>query len=105
MRGHREDASLPEQSLTFWIRDCHAPELAPVKVRNPIVPSEPLVHEGVVGREQIENVPVFADDAFKKQLRLAAERLAKIVVEIGKQIGVRQHVLYVPQAKPLSGEV
>ena len=49
---------------------------------------EPLVHERVVGRHQIENVPVLADNASKEQLRLAPERVAQVVVEIRKLVGV-----------------
>ena len=51
---------------------------------------QPFVDEGVVGGQQIEDAAIVAELAVKEQLGLALEGLAQVVVELGKQIGVRR---------------
>ena len=46
----------------------HAPEVAAVDVRNPIVPGQPLVDERVVGRQQFDHAAVLAQLAADEQL-------------------------------------
>src|SRR5262249_52342492 len=83
----------------------HAPEVTAEDVRDAIVLRKPLVHERVVGGQQIDDVSVLADDAPKEQLGLASERLAKVVVEVGEKIRVGNDPAQVPQLQPLAGEV
>ena len=53
------------------------------------MPGQPLVHERVVCRQQIEDVAVLAHDAVEEQFGFALKRLPQVVVEVGKQIGSR----------------
>ena len=55
---------------------------AAVDVRNAVVLRQTLVHERVVGVEQIQHAAVLAQDAFEQHLRFALEGLAQVVVEI-----------------------
>src|SRR5205823_7431665 len=66
---------------------------------------EPLVDEGVIGGEQIEDAVVLAHDAVEKQLGLAHKRLAQVVVEFGKQVFTRYGVFQIPKLQPLADEV
>jgi hypothetical protein len=45
-----------------FLRSFHGAELAAMDAGDAIVPRQPLIDEGVVGREQIKHVAVFADD-------------------------------------------
>src|SRR5262245_43387002 len=69
------------------------------------MPRETFVHEGIVGQQQIENAPVFANDAFEEQLGLATKGLAKIVVKVREQVGVGLNVPQVSQMQPLARKV
>ena len=84
---------LPSSPLRASSSSVYAPELAAVDARYPVVAREPLVEERVVRRQQVENVPIFAHDALEEHLRLARERLAQVVVEIGELVGIRQERL------------
>src|SRR5262245_5995763 len=97
MRCHGQNASLSQQSAPRRIGNSHSPKLASIKIRNPIVPRQALVHERVVRRQEIENVSVFTNDTFEEQFRLAPERLTEVVIEIRKQVGIRQYVSHVSQ--------
>ena len=78
--------------------------MAAVDVRDAVVAGEPLVDERVVGRQQIDDAAILAQLAFEEQLGLALKRLAEVVVEIGKLVGVGGHGAQVAQVQPLSGE-
>ena len=82
-----------------------AAEMAAVDVRDAVVLREPLVHERVVGGQQVEHAAVFPDDALEEQLGLAAERLPQVVVEVRKLLRVRRLVAQVAQLQPLAREV
>jgi hypothetical protein len=62
-------------------------------------------HEGVIGVQQIQHTAIFILDALEKELRLAAERLAQVVVEVGKQFGVGSGGAQVAEIQPLLGKV
>ena len=66
---------------------------------------QPLVHEGVVGRQQVEHAAVLAHDALEQQLGLAAERLAQVVVEVREIVLIGDRGAQVPELQPLAGEV
>ena len=50
------------------------------------MPGEPFIDERVVGRHQVEDVAVLANDALEEQLCLATECQTQVVVEIGNII-------------------
>src|SRR4029079_5978561 len=66
---------------------------------------ETLVDEGVVGRQQVEDVAVLAHDAVEEELRFALKRFAQRVVEVGELVMVRRDRLEVAQVQPLPGKV
>ena len=69
-----------------------APEAAAVDVLDAVVFGEALVDERVVRPQQIEHAAILADHAFHEHLRLAPERLAEVVVEVGEQPHVGRYV-------------
>ena len=79
--------SSPPRSLSASSVD--AAEAAAVDVRDAVVLREPLVEERVVRLQQVEHAAVLAQDALEEQLRLLAERLPQVVVEVGEQPQVR----------------
>ena len=66
---------------------------------------EPLVDERVVGREEIEDAPVFAHDAVEEQLHFAAHRLTQRIVEVRIDHRQRSGALQTAQVEPLAGEI
>ena len=66
---------------------------------------QPLVDEGVVGRQQIEHVAIVADDAVEEELDLAPHRAAQRVVEVGIHHRQRADAVHAAQVQPLSGEI
>jgi hypothetical protein len=66
------------------------------------VAGEPLIDEGVVGVEQIDEAAIVADDRIKHHFRFAAERAAQVFIEVP---GVGLHVLQLAEIEPLAGEV
>ena len=106
VRRDRQHAALSQNAPARTVlveRD--APEAAAVHVRDPVVFGEPLVHERVVGAEQIERAPVLLHDALDEQLGFAPECLTQVVVEVGERPGVRTRGSQVPQIEPLAREV
>src|SRR5262249_7648770 len=82
-----------------------AAKLAPVNVRDVVMPRQALVDEAVIRRHEIENVAIPVDDALEEQLDLAHHRPAQVVVEVGELERVRDFVAQVAEIQPLSGEV
>ena len=83
----------------------HAPEMVAVDVRHAVVAGEPLVDERVVGAQHVEHAAVAAELVLEEQLRLAAERGAQVVVEVGKQRRVGGRRAQVAQIQPLAPEI
>src|SRR5689334_20653578 len=78
-RRHREHAALTEEPAARAVRrQLDAPEVAAVYVSDAVVTCEPLVDEGVVGVEQIDQASILANDGAEEQLGLAAERLTQV---------------------------
>src|SRR5581483_10325368 len=102
MGSERENASLPQQSPARVRFNRDAAEPASVDARNPVVLREPLVHEDIVRRHQIEHAAIFLEDALEEQFRFLAKALAEVIVEIGEQIRVRLEILQIPKLQPLS---
>ncbi len=89
--GHHENARLAQESASPAVFvERHAPEPASVYVRDPIVPGEAFIDERVVGPQQIERAAILVQNALDEQLGFLAQRLSKVVVEIGKQPHVRR---------------
>ena len=72
---------------------------------DPVVPREPLVHEGVIRADEIEHAAVFAHDRLEKHFRLAFHRRAQRPVPIREGFCVRLHDFQIAQLQPLTGEV
>ena len=68
MGSNRQNASLPEQSPAGFVVHVHPPKLAAVNSRNPVVPGEAFIEEGVVSVDQIERIAILAQDAGEKHL-------------------------------------
>ena len=62
---------MSEQTAARAVRIRHLAELVADDVRDPVVPREPLVDEGVVGGEQIRDRPILADDVAEEELGFA----------------------------------
>ena len=83
----------------------HPPQVAAVDARQAVVAREPLVHVRVVGREQVEDAAVLANQALDEELGLLPERLAQVLVELRKQQRVRHDALQIAQVEQLAREV
>ena len=86
-------------------RQGDAPEVVAVDTRHPVVRRDPLVEERVVRGEQVGHAAVFLDDAPEQKLRLGAEPLPQVVVEVGEGARVGRDGVEVPQVQPLRREV
>ena len=71
------------------LRQLYAHKLLAADIRYSIVLGQGAVDEGEIGIEQIENAAVLAHHRREEHLRLAAHRVAKIRVEIWKELGIR----------------
>ncbi len=97
---------MPEQAAPVRIGQLHLAEARAVDARDAVVLGQPLVHERVVGAQQLERAAVLAHDVAEEQLGLAAERLPDVVVEIREQQQVGRDLrLQVAQLQPLTGEI
>ena len=67
--------------------------------------SQPLVHEGVIGGQQVDDVAIFADDAVEEQLDFAAHGAAQRIVEIRIHHRQRANAVHAAQVQPLSGKI
>ena len=105
IRGQRQDAPLPQQAAARLFLQLDTTEVAAVDMRNAVVLRQPLVHERVTGRQQIEHAAVVAQDAVDEQLRLAAKGLSQVLVETWKVSRIRFLQLDVPKIQPLLGEI
>jgi len=101
-RSHQQKTGLAQQTTAVLILDGDALEPASLDTRNPVVASQCLVHESVIGVEQIHHVAVLAKDAFEKQFGLAAKRLPQIIV---KSTRLGTSVLQFAQIQPLPAEI
>src|SRR5688572_5944359 len=88
------------------IGQLHLTEPRAVDTWDAVVPGQAFVDERVVGAQQLHRAAVLSQDVAEEQLRLAAERLADVVVEVGEhqQVG-RDLRLEIAQLQPLPDEV
>ena len=101
-RGDRQEAAVTEQAAARAVGERHAAEPAPADVGDAVVARQALVHERVVGVDEIEDAAIVADDGVEEQLRLARERVAEVAVELP---GAGRDVVELPQLQPLAGQV
>ena len=99
-RGQRQDAALAEQAAAIR-RQRHALERVAGDVRDVVVNRQPLVHERVVGGQQIEQAAILAHDRIEEELGLLLHRLGERVVVLRIQQVVREDLVEVLQAQPL----
>ena len=95
---------MSEESAAIGVGERHAAEVRAVHAWNAVVFRQPLVDEGVVGRQQIEEAAIVAEDARDEERRLGEEGAAQRFVE-REQHRIRLHRLDVSQVQPLTREV
>ena len=80
---------MPSRPRRALISNGDAAEVGSIDVRNSVVLGQSLVHERVVGVQNVENIAVFANDAVEQQLGFALECLSQVVIEvrINQQVG------------------
>ena len=99
-------APLPEDAAARTVggqRD--ALEVDALHVGNVVVRRQPLVHERVVGVEQIDERPILAHDAVEEELGFPLERPRQRVAVVRVEERVRHDVDQPPQRQPLPREV
>ncbi len=65
---------------------------------------QPVVHEGVVRREQIEDTAVVADDVVEEELRLAPHVVGDLLVVVREVERIGPDPVEVLEPEPLRGE-
>src|SRR6185503_3095727 len=105
VRRDGQDAALTEQSTPNAVGEGDAPEVAAIHVRDPVVASEPLVHERVVGGDQIHDAAILAQLRSNEQSRFLAERVAEVLVELRMRIDVWHDAGELADGQPLTREV
>src|SRR5262245_47412497 len=97
---------MSEKAEPVWIRQLHLAEALAIDVRNSVVLRQTFVDERVIRVHQFERAAVIAQDVGEQHLRLAAETLADVVVEVREHQQVRRYLcLEVAKLQPLAGEV
>ena len=104
-RGHRQHASLAQQTEPVLIRQRYTPEAVSLDIGNPIVLRQTLVDEGIVCGQQIDHAAIFADDAVEEQFRLTAHGLQKIIVGIRIKVDVGIGIRQATEVQPLRCEI
>ena len=107
VRRDRQQRALAEQPAPHveLRSQRHAAELRSVNVGDPVVLREPLIDEGVIGREQVQDAAVFVNDAAEEQLDLAPESFAQRAIEVRKQVHDGLAGLHAANVQPLPREV
>ena len=95
---------MPQQPRPVAL-DGDAAEPLAVDAVPPVVPGEPLVHERVVGVEQLHDAAVAENLALEEQRRLALHVGAQVLVELEEDVGVGNDPAHPAELQPLAGEV
>ncbi len=95
---------MPENPAPILVGERDAAEISTRDVRDAVDLGDPLVHERVVRREQVQHVAVFAHDAVEQQFGFPLVGLRELVVERREQQGVGMNLLDVLQPQPLRRE-
>jgi hypothetical protein len=104
--AHRDDRRLAEQPPPVLVGQRDTAEVAAVDAGNAIVPGELLVEERVLRGQEVDDAAVLGQLIAEKQLDLADERGAQVVVEPGEvPVDVRRQRPDVAGLEPLREEV
>ena len=95
----------PSRPRRFGSFDRDAAELVAVNALDPVVLGQALIDEGVIRVQQIDDAAILAQLAFDQQLGFLLERLAQVLVEVGKGRRIRLYRWDIAQEQPLAGEV
>ena len=68
------------------------PEARPVDASDTVVPGEPFIYEGIVGVQKFKRAAVISQNISKEEFGLLAESFTDVVVEIGEQQDVGNHL-------------
>src|SRR5262245_60807603 len=105
IRGHGQDAALAEEPAADAVGERDAPKVAAIYVRNLVVTGEPLVHERIVRRQEIDDAAVLAQLRADEQPRFLVEGVAQLLVQLRLRIDVRHDAGELADGEPLSREV
>ena len=95
---------MAQEAPPFVVHLADAPEVIARDIGDAVVTRQPLVHEGVVGRVEIEDGAVFADQCVEERLRLLQHRALQRLVEVRIDPHVGLDLLQILEPQPLSGE-
>ena len=96
---------MPQQPVSAVVVELDPTKVAAIDMGNPVVLRQPLVHERVVGRQQLGDTAVTAQDAVNEQLGLAPKRLSQVLVKAGEEPDIRLLRIDIAKEQPLLGEV
>ena len=80
---------MPQDAATVAVRVPGAHEVVPNDARDPVMAREPLVHEGVIGSQQVEETPVLTQLTREEQRRLPEHVGPQVLVELEEHVGRR----------------
>ena len=99
-RGEQKNAPLGQEAAAR-LGQQRASELRAGDVGQPVMPREPLVHEGVVGGDEVKDAAILADDAVEEELGFADERFGERAVPVRVEQPVGPDLVDVLQPQPL----
>ena len=100
-----QNRALAQQAESGLVREFHPAELAAGNVRHAIVPRHSIIQIGLIRREQLNQRPVFEQDALNERLGLGDQIPFQLVVEVRVDLLIRLDSVDAVQAKPLHGKV
>ena len=86
---HREDAAVPEQSSARLIRVSNPREARARHTGDPVVTSQALVDERVVGGQELDHGTVLFYEVQEEKLCLPVHRVGERLIEVGIPESVR----------------
>ena len=87
------------------IRQLDPAEVAPGDAGKVVVMGQPLVHERVVGVQELQHTSVLADVVVEKEPGLLFHGLAKVVAVLQVDVVLQEPVVQFAELQPLTGEV
>jgi hypothetical protein len=95
---------LSQEATAGLVGVCHAPEVVPRDATDPVVVGQPLVHDRVIGSDQVVDASVLPDQAVEEQLRLALHGVGELLVEVGELESVGVDLVQILKTEPLGSE-
>ncbi len=96
---------MAEQAAARSVCQLDAAELRPPDARDAVVPRQSLVEKRVVGRQQLDHAAILANLVLDEQLGFLPQRVAEVLVELGKRLRVGRDAAHVAQVEPLAGKI